>query len=76
MCKTLVVTSDQEASIIDVKNSFMIKLGGMEGLKVMPEESPVGASAAECSDRDEGVGDAEHYEVFRCIHRVGAQHHV
>ena len=44
--QTLVVKSDQEASIIDVKESLMRELRGVEGLKVKPEESPVGASAA------------------------------
>ena len=44
--QTLVVKSDQEASIVDVKNALMRDLRGVEGLTVMPEESPVGASAA------------------------------
>ena len=44
--QTLVVKSDQEASIVDVKNALMRELRGVEGLTVMPEESPVGASAA------------------------------
>ena len=44
--QTLVVKSDQEASIVDVKNSLMRELRGVEGLTVMPEESPIGASAA------------------------------
>ena len=44
--QTLVVKSDQEASIVDVKNSLMRELRGVEGLTVMSEESPVGASAA------------------------------
>ena len=44
--RTLVVKSDQEVSIVDVKNSLMRELRGVEGLTVMPEESPVGASAA------------------------------
>ena len=43
--RTLVVKSDQ-ASIVDVKNALMREMGGVEGLTVMPEESPVGASAA------------------------------
>ena len=43
--QTLVVKSDQEASIVDVKNALMRELRGVEGLTVMPEESPVGASA-------------------------------
>ena len=38
--------SDQEASIVDVKNSLMRELRCVEGLTVMPEESQVGASAA------------------------------
>ena len=42
----LVVKSNQEASIVDVKNSLMRELRGVEGLTVMSEESPVGASAA------------------------------
>ena len=48
MCgvQTLVVKPDQEASIVDVKNALMRELRGVEGLTVMPEESPVGASAA------------------------------
>ena len=44
--QTLVVKYDQEASIVDVKNALMRELRGVEGLTVMPEESPVGASAA------------------------------
>ena len=44
--QTLVVKSDQEASIVDVKNALMRELRGVEGLTVMPEESPVGSSAA------------------------------
>ena len=40
------VKSDQEASIVDVKNALMRDLCGVEWLTVMPEESPVGASAA------------------------------
>ena len=44
--QTMVVKSDQEASIVDVKNALMRELRGFEGLTMMPEESPVGASAA------------------------------
>ena len=44
--QTLVVKSDQEASIMDVKNSSVRDLRGVERLTVMPEGSPVGASAA------------------------------
>ena len=44
--QTLVVKSDQEPSIVDVKNALMRELRGVEGLTVMPEESLVGASAA------------------------------
>ena len=44
--QTLAVKSDQEVSIADVKHSLMIELRGVEGLKVMPEESPVGPRAA------------------------------
>ena len=44
--QTLVVKSDQEVSTVDVKNSFMRELRGVEGLTVMPEESLVDASAA------------------------------
>ena len=46
----------------------------VQRLNVMPEESPVGASAAvieRCV-----LEDAEHDEVSRCIRRVGAQHHI
>ena len=39
--QTLVVKSDQEAS-----NALMRELRGVEGLTVMPEESPVGTIAA------------------------------
>ena len=35
--QTLVVKSDQEASIVDVKNALMRELRGAEGLTVMPE---------------------------------------
>ena len=35
----------QKASIIDVKKALMRELRGVEWLTVMPEESPVGASA-------------------------------
>ena len=35
--QTLVVKSDQEASIVDVKNALMRDLRGVEGLTVMPE---------------------------------------
>ena len=45
MCKPL-VKSDQETSVVDVKNSLMRELCGVEGLTVMPKESSVGASAA------------------------------
>ena len=44
--QTLAVKSYQEASIADVKNSLMRELRSVEGLTVMPEESLVGASAA------------------------------
>ena len=44
--QTLVVKSDQEASIVDVNNALMREVRGVEGLTMMPEESPVGASAA------------------------------
>ena len=44
--QTLVVKSDQEVSIVNVKNSLMRELHGVEGFTVVPEESPVGASAA------------------------------
>ena len=33
-------------SVVDVKNPPMRELRGVEGLTVMPEEAPVGASAA------------------------------
>ena len=36
--QTLLVTSDQEESIVDVKNALMRELCGVEGLTVMPEE--------------------------------------
>ena len=41
--QTLVVKSDQEASIVIVKNALLRELRSVEGLTVM---SPVGASAA------------------------------
>ena len=44
--QTLILKSDQEVSIVDVKNSLMKESRGVEGLIVMPEESLVGASAA------------------------------
>ena len=44
--QTLVVKSDQEASIVDVKNALMRELRCVEGLTVVPKESPVGGSAA------------------------------
>ena len=44
--QTLVVKSGQEVSIVDVKNSLMRELRGVVGLTVVPEESPVGGSAA------------------------------
>ena len=44
--QTLVVKSDQEASIVDVKNALMRELRGVEGTTVMPEEPLVGASVA------------------------------
>ena len=44
--QTLVVKSDQHASIVDVKSALMRELRGIEGLRVMPVESPVGARAA------------------------------
>ena len=40
------VKSDQVGSVVDVNNALMRELRGVEGLTVMPEESPVGASAA------------------------------
>ena len=50
--QTLVVKSDQEVSIVDVKNSLTRELRA--------EESPVGASAANAA------GDAEHHESNCC----------
>ena len=44
--QTLVIKFDQEASVMDVKNALMRELRSIEGFKVMPEESQVGASAA------------------------------
>ena len=44
--QTLVIKFDQEASVMDVKNSLMRKLRSTEGFKVMPEESQACASAA------------------------------
>ena len=44
--QTLVVESDQEVSIVDVKNSLMREWRGVKGLTVIPWESPVGASGA------------------------------
>ena len=44
--QTLVVKCDQEVSVVDVKNPPMREVRGVEGLTVMPEEAPVGASAA------------------------------
>ena len=44
--QTLVIKSDQEASVMDVKNALMRELRSVEGFKVMLEESQVGASAA------------------------------
>ena len=35
----LVVKSDQQVSIVDVKNSLMREFHGVEGLTVLPEES-------------------------------------
>ena len=43
--QTLVIKSDQEASILDVKNALMIELRSIEGCNVMPEEPQVGVSA-------------------------------
>ena len=43
--------SDQEASIVDLKNALMKELRGVQGLTVMPEESP----------------DAEHHESACCV---------
>ena len=44
--QTLVMKSHQEVSIVDVKNSLMRDLRGVEGLTAMPEESPEGVSVA------------------------------
>ena len=60
--QTLVVKSDQEASIVDVKNSLMRELRGAEGLTVMPEDSQVGASAANAVIERSRVGDAQLHE--------------
>ena len=46
--QNLVVKSDQDMSTVDVKNSLMRELRGVEGLTVKPEESPVGSSAGQC----------------------------
>ena len=35
-----------------------------------------GCECCQCCDGEERMGDAEHYEVSRCIRRVGAQHRV
>ena len=43
---SVVIKFDQEASILDVKNALMMKSRDTQGFKVMPEESQVGASAA------------------------------
>ena len=44
--QTQVVKSDQEVSIVDVKNSLIREFRGVEGSTVIVKESPVGASAA------------------------------
>ena len=44
--QTGVIMSEQEASIMNVKDALMRELRSIEGCKVMPEESQVGASAA------------------------------
>ena len=48
--QTLAVKSDQEVSIADVKHSLMRELRGVEGLKVMPEESTGGSACCHCCD--------------------------
>ena len=48
--QTLVVESDPEVSIVDVKNFLMRELRGVEGLTVMPVESSVGARASNGCD--------------------------
>ena len=37
--QTLVIKSDQEVAIMDVKNALMRELKSIEGFKVTPEES-------------------------------------
>ena len=66
--QTLVVKSDQEVSIVDVKNSLMREFRGVEGLTVMQEESPVGASPANAvTERSVREMQAEHDEGACCV---------
>ena len=44
--QTLVVNSDQDASIMDVDDALMMEMRCIEECKVMPEESQLDASAA------------------------------
>ena len=44
--QTLVVNSDQDASIVDVEDALMMEMRCIEECKVMPEESQLDASAA------------------------------
>ena len=59
--QTLVVKSDQQASIVDVKNTLM---RGVEGWTVMSEESPVGASAANVMIYFSARKQLERFPVF------------
>ena len=56
--QTLVVKSDQEATIVDVKSSLMGELRSVEGSTIVSEESPVGANAANAMVDKGRVGDA------------------
>ena len=69
--QALVVKSDQEVSIVDVKNSLIGESRRVEGLMVMPEESTVGASAANAVTERSVWGDAEHHESDRCVRVSG-----
>ena len=58
-----VVKSDQEVSLMNVKDALAIKMHSIEGVKVMPVDSQVGASAADAVVEKGRMDSGEQCEV-------------
>ena len=65
--QTLVVKSDQEVSIVVVKNFLMQELRGVEGCNGDASGVTGWRECSQCRDREERVGDAQHYEGHCCV---------